>query len=175
MGRDAIAWPPTMPRIETLYTPEEVLERFHDGPQDGVFTDGGAQPNPGPGGWGVVWVEGGTVVEQRHGYEADTTNNRMELTALIQAYRMIPPGRAPRIHSDSELVVKTATIWARQWEKAGWKRKTGPIKNLDLVQELWALVKERPEIEVQWVAAHNGWRWNEYADALASAWTRAEV
>lgn len=149
-----------------------VLDRFQDGPDTGLFTDGSCSPNPGPGGWGVVWVEDGTVIDQRRGEEKDSTNNRMELQALIEAFRMVPEDRELVVYSDSQLVVKTVNEWAAGWERKGWKRKTGPIANLDLVQELWAAVKTRPQLKVQWARAHSGWRWNEYADALASTHMR---
>jgi ribonuclease HI len=145
-----------------------VLDRFQEGPDTGVFTDGSCSPNPGPGGWGVVWVEDGTIVDQRHGEAADSTNNRMELAALIEACRMVPAERELTVYSDSQLVVKTVNEWAAGWERKGWKRKSGPIANLDLVQELWALVKQRPRLRFEWARAHSGWRWNEYADALAT-------
>lgn len=153
----------------------EVLEKYHDGPSTGVFTDGSAIPNPGPGGWGAVWVEDGEVLAQDHGHDPDTTNNRMELTAIIRGIRLVPAGRPVVVHTDSRLAVDTLTSWAAGWERRGWKRKTGPIKNLDLVKEAWALVQERPEVELQWVKAHDGNRWNEYADALATAWARDEL
>lgn len=165
---------PSVTATENL-TLAQVLERFDGGPQDGVFTDGGCRPNPGAGGWGVVWVRAGEIVAQRHGQEPDTTNNRMELTALIEALRLLPADEATTVHSDSELVVKTVNEWARSWEKNGWKRKTGAIANLDLVQQLWALVKERPNVRVEWIAAHDGSRWNEYADSLSCAFARAEL
>jgi ribonuclease HI len=153
----------------------EVLQKYSAGPSSGVFTDGGARPNPGPGGWGVVYVKNGSIVAQLHGRAPDTTNNRMELTALIEAFKLLPPDEAIDVFSDSELCVNTVTKWAVAWEKRGWKRKDGPIKNLDLVQALVALSKERPLVKLQWIKAHNGWLWNEYADSLASAWTRADL
>jgi ribonuclease HI len=158
---------PTVTAMQNLSV-SEVLERFHDGPQDGVFTDGGAQPNPGRGGWGVVWVRDGEILAERHGVEAATTNNRMELTAMIEALRLVPPDADTTVYSDSELCVRTANEWAASWERAGWKRKAGPIKNLELVKELLALKRARPKVKIQWAPAHSGWRWNEYADALAS-------
>lgn len=153
----------------------EVLDTYDDGPDSGVFTDGSAIPNPGPGGWGAVWVEGGEVIAQDHGQDPDTTNNRMELTAIIRGIQLVPEGRPVVVHSDSKLAVDTLTSWAAGWERRGWKRKTGPIKNLDLVKEAWALVQARPEVELQWVKAHAGNRWNEYADSLATAWARDEL
>ena len=70
-----------------LLTPQQVLRRYKEGPKTGVFTDGSCEPNPGPGGWGFVWVENDRIVREAWGGDPDTTNNRMELTALIQAYR----------------------------------------------------------------------------------------
>jgi ribonuclease HI len=163
------------PRQEENLTTAEVLARYVDGPDHGVFTDGSAIPNPGPGGWGVVWVESGEVREQRHGNEPDTTNNRMELRALIEAYRMLPEDAAVEVHTDSKLCVDTITKWAPNWERKGWTKKGGPIKNLELVQELYGLVAARPHCRMTWIAAHAGNRWNEYADSLATAWTRDEV
>lgn len=156
-------------------TTAEVLERYDDGPDTGVFTDGSSIPNPGPGGWGAVYVVDGEIVAEAHGHNADTTNNRMELTALIEGTRLVPVGTAAVLHSDSNLAVRTINEWAAGWESNGWKRKTGPIKNLDLVQELWRIMQARPELSLRWVRAHDGNRWNEYADALATAWTRQEV
>ena len=149
-------------------TPEEVLATQFGGPDDGVFTDGSADPNPGPGGWGWVWVEKGAIQAQGHGREPDTTNNRMELRALIEAYKAIPENRELSVYSDSELCVKTINEWAAGWERRGWKRKAGPVKNLDLVKELFALARSRPRARLRWIRAHDGSRWNEYADALAA-------
>lgn len=153
----------------------EVLETYDEGPDSGVFTDGSAIPNPGPGGWGAVWVRDGEVIAQDHGHDPDTTNNRMELTAIIRGIQLVPEGQPVVVHTDSRLAVDTLTSWAAGWERRGWKRKTGPIKNLDLVKEAWALVQARPEVELQWVKAHAGNRWNEYADSLATAWARDEL
>ena len=155
-----------------LLTPDEVLARYTEGPDTGVFTDGSCDPNPGPGGWGFVWVEKGQIIEERSGHDGQTTNNRMELQALIEAYLLLPEDKALTVYSDSQLAVNTINQWAAGWEKRGWKRKTGPIKNLELVQELWALSNEKPLIELKWIKAHDGSLWNEYADALASSYMR---
>lgn len=162
-------------RREEHLTLVEVLETYDAGPDTGVFTDGSSIPNPGPGGWGAVWVEDGEVIAQDHGHEPDTTNNRMELTAIIRGIQLVPEGRPVTVHTDSRLAVDTLTQWAAGWERRGWKRRTGPIKNLDLVKQAWALVQARPEVELQWVKAHAGNRWNEYADSLATAWARDEL
>ena len=161
-------------REENL-TVAEVLVKYHGGPGSGVFTDGSAVPNPGPGGWGAVWVENGEIQAEKHGHDPDTTNNRMELQALIAAFGMLPEGTVTRVLTDSRLCVDTITKWAPGWERKGWKRKAGPIKNLELVQELLALYRARPTCELIWIAAHSGNRWNEYADSLATAWMRAEL
>lgn len=159
------------PREENL-TLDEVRAKYSGGPQTGVFTDGSASPNPGPGGWGVVWVEGGEVLAQRHGHEPATTNNRMELTALIEAYRVLPADAEVTLFTDSKLCMNTINAWAPKWEANGWKKKGGPIKNLELVQELLALDRAHERCEIDWVAAHSGNLWNEYADSLATAWMR---
>ncbi|MEZ5980474.1 MAG: ribonuclease H [Planctomycetota bacterium] len=161
--------------FEENLTLAQVLARHAADPTTGVFTDGSAKPNPGPGGWGVVWVEDGKVVEQRHGRTAKTTNNRMELTALIEAFRLLPNDAAVPVATDSRLCVDTITKWAPGWERKGWKKKDGEIKNLELVQELLALRREHPACELRWVAAHSGHLWNEYADSLATAWMRDEL
>ncbi len=153
-----------------LLTPDEVLARYTAGPDTGIFTDGSCDPNPGPGGWGLVWVESGEIREERNGQAPDTTNNRMELQALIEAMTLLAEDARVDIYSDSQLCVKTVNEWAAGWERRGWKRKTGPIKNLDLVQELWALAQARPGVTFKWIKAHDGSRWNEYADALASTY-----
>ena len=154
---------------------EEVLARYTDGPQTGVFTDGGSVPNPGPGGWGMVWVEDGVVRDQAHGHEPDTTNNRMELTALLAAFRALPENAEVVVYTDSKLCLDTITKWAPGWERKGWKRKGDPLKNLDLIKELLALYRKHPGCKLEWIAAHNGYRWNEYVDSLASAWRRSEL
>jgi ribonuclease HI len=158
-----------------MMTLEEVLQSYSAGPQNGVFTDGGAQPNPGPGGWGYVHVQDGHVISQKHGHSPETTNNRMELTALINAFSALDEDATVEIYSDSELCVKTVNEWAASWEKRGWKRSSGPIANLELVKELYSLSKSRPKVRLTWIKAHNGWLWNEYADSLSTAWTRSTL
>ena len=150
-----------------------VLSRYSAGPKDGVFTDGAADPNPGPGGWGAVYVVNDRIVAEEHGHEGHTTNNRMELTALLAGCRLVPPGTRAVLYTDSELCVNTMTKWAKGWEARGWTRRDGPIKNLELVKALYATLRARPELEIRWIRAHSGARWNEYADALATAYRRS--
>lgn len=161
--------------VEEDRTLAEVLATYTGGPTEGVFTDGSAQPNPGPGGWGAVYVVDDEAVEQAHGHDPDTTNNRMELTALIAGYDLVPPGVATTVYTDSKLCVDTITKWAKGWEQRGWRRKSGPIANLDLVRELYERDRERPELTLAWIAGHAGARWNEYADALSTAYRRDQL
>jgi ribonuclease HI len=98
-----------------------------------------------------------------------TTNNRMELTALITGYRLLQPDEAVTLWSDSQLCVRTINEWACAWEKNGWRRKGGPIKNLELVQELYELARSHDRAKLCWIRSHNGSRWNEYADVLATS------
>jgi len=137
-------------------------------PQDGVFTDGSATPNPGPGGWAAVRVAGGTVIGELTGSDPATTNNRMELMALLRGIELVPERTAEVLYSDSQLAVRTVNEWAPAWEARGWRRARGPVENLDLVRPLVEALRARPELEVRWIRAHVGHRWNEYADRLAA-------
>ena len=159
-----------MANPDELLSPDEVLRRYTGGPKSGVFTDGSCEGNPGPGGWGFVWVKNDEIVAEATGTDPATTNNRMELKALIEAYKKLPADAEVTIHSDSQLCVKTVNEWAAGWEKRGWRRKSGPIANLELVKELYALANAHPTVTLRWIRAHDGTRWNEYADALASAY-----
>lgn len=161
----------------TQYNPKQkealdkVLAKYKDGLVDGIFTDGGARPNPGPGGWGAVYVKNNEIIWAKNGYSEDTTNNRMEITALIETLKSLSPEDEVQIYSDSNLCVNTLNIWAKNWEKANWTKKSGPIKNLELVKEAYSLYNSLPKVNIKWVKAHNGWRWNEYADVLSGLWT----
>jgi ribonuclease HI len=161
-------------REENL-TRAEVLEKYTAGPKTGVFTDGSSHPNPGPGGWGFVWVAEGDIQREGYGAADDTTNNRMELKALIEAYKALPADTSVTVFSDSQLCVNTINDWAPKWEQAGWTRKSGPLKNLDLVKELLELFRAHPDCPLEWMRAHAGSLWNEYADSLATAWRRSEL
>jgi ribonuclease HI len=154
-------------------TVAESLAMFHDGPQTGVFTDGSSEGNPGPGGWGAVLVVDGQVVAQDYGSEPYTTNNRMELRAMIAGLEMVPPDTPTDVYTDSELVVNILTKWAPGWRERGWKKKSpGPIANLELIQQAFELAESKPQANIRWIKAHIGNRWNEYADSLATAYRR---
>ena len=142
-------------------------------PMTGVFTDGSSVPNPGPGGWGAVYVVDGEVVSEASGSDPDTTNNRMELKALVEAVDLVPDGKPTTVYSDSNLAVRTINEWAAGWERRGWKRKNGPVENLDLVKAAYVAYRSRPELDLVWIKAHVGFTWNEYADELATR-ARAE-
>jgi ribonuclease HI len=151
----------------------EVLSSFTEGPDTGIFTDGASEGNPGPGGWGAVYVVDNEVVEEAKGADPHTTNNKMELTALISGLGMAPADLPIDIYTDSQLIVNIVTKWADGWEARGWTKKSpGPIANLELVKKAHALHKQKPQARIQWIKAHSGNRWNEYADALATSYRR---
>ena len=135
-----------------------------------IYTDGGCSPNPGPGGWGFVVVVGDEPVFESCDGELQTTNNRMELTAIIRALEYCrdraSEWAAATIYSDSNLSVQTYNSWMAGWEKLGWRRKRGPVENLDLVKQLAQLKNDCPEVALQWIKGHAGGKWNEYADRL---------
>ena len=152
-----------------------MLERHSAGPTSGVFTDGSCSGNPGPGGWGAVYVLDGRILAQEYGADPQTTNNRMEFTAMIHGLQMLGPNEPADVFTDSQLVVNTLTQWAAGWERNGWRRRDGEVKNLELVREAYMLLKERPLARLRWIKAHDGSLWNEYADALSTAYMRSEV
>ena len=115
-----------------------------------------------------MYVRDNEIVSEAYGHGGETTNNRMELFALIKAADLVPEGTSATVYTDSNLAVRTITEWAAGWEKRGWKRKSGPVENLDLVKKAYSVYKERPELELRWIKAHVGFRWNEYADELAN-------
>ncbi len=131
-----------------------------------VYTDGACSGNPGPGGWGAILRYGGHE-KQLFGGEADTTNNRMELMAAIQALESLKRGCVVRLTTDSEYVKKGITEWMPQWKQRGWRTAARkPVKNVDLWQRLDVAVG-RHQVEWHWVRGHSGHVENELADELA--------
>ena len=128
------------------------------------FTDGSASPNPGPGGFAVIDLDSKQPVAL--GKEANTTNIRMEAMALIAAYKLAEPD--DQIMTDSEFWVNVVTKWADGWRKNGWTKKSGPIKNLELVKELFELYESKPDVELTWTRGHVGTEGNELADEWAN-------
>ncbi len=133
-----------------------------------IYTDGACEPNPGPGSWAFIHVMDNKVILENCGFHPSTTNNRMEFSAAIQAIKSIPITQSVIIHSDSRLLVNTYQSWMHSWFKKGWKKKKGPVANLDLVKELWDLKHQYQLINFQWIKAHNGHIWNEYVDEMCS-------
>lgn len=132
-----------------------------------IYTDGACRGNPGPGGWGVFIIEDG---EERdlYGGEPDTTNNRMELTAAIEALRELGEGREIELYTDSEYVKNGITSWLRNWKARGWQNAAKkPVKNQDLWKTLDAL-SQRHNVDWRWVRGHAGHPGNERADQLAN-------
>ncbi|MCJ2085341.1 ribonuclease HI [Methylobacterium sp. E-005] len=130
-----------------------------------VYADGGCDPNPGPGGWGVVIAAQDGTVELCGGDPTSTTNNRMELTAAIKGLEHFPAGAAIEMRCDSQYVVKSVTEWMRGWKAKGWRTTTGEVKNVDLMKRLDELNAAR-DVKWTWVRGHAGDRLNERADAL---------
>lgn len=132
-----------------------------------IYTDGACRGNPGPGGWGVILGYKGRFKEL-YGGEPDTTNNRMELMAAIQALEALNNPCSVRLHSDSSYVLKGITEWMDNWKKRGWKTASkSPVKNEDLWRRLDAAIALH-EIEWLWVKGHSGDEGNDRADALAN-------
>ncbi|MEY2800881.1 MAG: putative ribonuclease, partial [Pseudomonadota bacterium] len=134
-----------------------------------IYTDGACKGNPGPGGWGVLLKAGGTEKEL-FGGEPATTNNRMELMAVIQALSALKRPCEVTLFLDSQYVLKGITEWLPGWKAKGW-RTAGkqPVKNVELWQQLDALVQHGGHrIDWRWVRGHNGDPGNERADALAN-------
>ena len=130
-----------------------------------IYTDGGCYPNPGIGGWGAVMLFGGHRKELSGG-EVNSTNNRMELTAAIEALAALTTPCRVILHTDSEYLQKGFTEWMPKWRRNGWRRKGGAIKNLDLWKRLDKEVS-RHEVMWEWVPAHTGIAENERCDELA--------
>lgn len=132
-----------------------------------IFTDGACRGNPGPGGWGVVLNYQGRE-KTINGFHPETTNNRMELTAVIEGLRSLNRDCAIELNTDSKYVLQGINAWIANWKKNGWKTATKKtVKNADLWRQLDQQVS-RHQINWRWVKAHSGVRGNETADQLAN-------
>ncbi len=132
-----------------------------------IYTDGACSGNPGPGGWGSVLLYNGHRREMSGG-EAGTTNNRMEMMAVIQALESLNRPCSVMIYTDSVYVMKGMMEWIEQWKKRNWKTAAKkPVKNVELWQRL-EQASSRHDIEWQWVKGHSGVPENERADELAT-------
>ena len=131
-----------------------------------IYTDGACSGNPGPGGWGAVLISGGHRKDICGG-EPDTTNNRMEMMAAIQALEALTKPCAVELHTDSTYVMKGISEWIHSWKKRGWKTADKkPVKNEDLWRRL-DTARDRHTVDWRWVKGHAGHELNEYADSLA--------
>jgi ribonuclease HI len=132
-----------------------------------IYTDGACRGNPGPGGWGALLISG-KHQKTMHGGEPDTTNNRMELTAAIEALNALKGHSSVILYTDSKYVMDGIKDWMPNWKERGWKTAARkPVKNKDLWQALDEAT-QRHEIDWRWVKGHNGNPGNEKADELAN-------
>jgi ribonuclease HI len=136
-----------------------------DKPQVTIYTDGACDPNPGPGGWAVL-LRSGEYVKELTGRDANTTNNRMELTAAIQALRSLRQPCQVNLYTDSEYLKRGITEWLPGWRARGWRRKEGALANADLWQALDEAMQPH-EIRWHWVRGHASNRDNQRVDRLA--------
>ena len=141
-----------------------------------IYTDGACKGNPGPGGWGVL-LRAGATEKELFGGEASTTNNRMELLAVIRALESLKRPCAVTLHVDSQYVLKGMTEWLPGWKAKGWRTASKqPVKNADLWRHLDELVRSSGHrIDWRWVRGHNGDPGNERADALANRGVEAAL
>lgn len=136
-------------------------------PQVMIYTDGACSPNPGPGGWGAIHIFDGRPAVEISGFGGETTNNRMELTAVVQALSTLKRSHRVTLYTDSQYVKNGITSWIKKWQKNNWQtadRK--PVKNVDLWQTLLD-ESNRHEVSWKWIRGHTADKWNERADELA--------
>ncbi|HSG38939.1 MAG TPA: ribonuclease HI [Thermoanaerobaculia bacterium] len=133
-----------------------------------IYTDGGAEPNPGAGGWAAILIDPSTGQSREiSGGEPDTTNNRMELTAAMRALEALKRPCRVRLYTDSQYLRKGITQWLPGWIARGWRRKDGELQNEDLWRRLAELIQVH-DIRWDWVKGHAGNKYNERADQLAT-------
>lgn len=131
-----------------------------------IYTDGACRGNPGPGGWAFCCLN---PLFEQSGFENQTTNNRMELKAMIEFLKQTDQEKQYIVYTDSQYVYKGIMNWRHSWKKNGWKNsKKKQIENLDLWKWLDELVECRTNIDYQWIRGHNGDEGNEKADLLAN-------
>lgn len=145
------------PQPATIVLPPDAIE---------IFTDGSCAPNAGPGGWAFAVYRGSKEVHSAFGGAAPTTNNRMEMQALMEALRWLDPARAALIWSDSQYVVNGCLTWRHGWKRKNWTRGKAVLANTDLWEDLDGLLEARV-VDVRWTRGHVGTIGNERADELA--------
>ncbi len=133
-----------------------------------IYTDGACSGNPGPGGWGAI-LKYGEKMKEMSGGEAETTNNRMELSGVIAALSALKEPCEVTLYTDSQYIVNAINqCWLKSWIAKGWKRKTGPVKNPDLWQKVYDLLQTHT-VEFVWVKGHAENPYNNRCDELAVA------
>jgi ribonuclease HI len=136
-------------------------------PSVSIYTDGACKGNPGPGGWGAI-LQSGPHLKELKGFEAETTNNRMELMGVIEALKALKAPSDIRLVSDSRYVLNGLETWLKGWKARGWKTADKkPVKNADLWIELDTIMAPH-SLKFEWVKGHNGHEFNERADQLAN-------
>jgi len=134
-------------------------------PKVEIFTDGACSGNPGPGGWAAILRSGSKEMEISGG-EKETTNNRMEVQAALEALRCLKKPSQVRFHTDSSYLLNGATSWLEDWKKRNWKRKHGQLQNIDLWKEM-DIELAKHQVDWVWVKGHAGNPMNERVDELA--------
>ncbi len=130
-----------------------------------VYTDGSCQPNPGPGGWAAI-IKDGKKETILKGFDPNSTNNRMELTAALEALKAIGRKRRVRLYTDSQYLKNGVESWMKNWKAKNWKRKGGKLANVDLWKQISDEIDQR-KIDWRWVKGHNGNLYNERVDRIA--------
>ena len=137
-----------------------------------IYTDGGCDPNPGIGGWAAILLDAQKRETVLSGADPHTTNNRMELTAAIEALRALKAPATVDLYTDSTYLMKGITEWMPKWLAKNWRGSSGPVLNVDLWQRLLAETA-RHKINWHWVKGHAGNRYNQRVDALVHAARRS--
>jgi ribonuclease HI len=130
-----------------------------------IYTDGSCDPNPGPGGWAAIILEG-EKKKILKGFSETSTNNRMELTAALEALKAVDPSKPVKIYTDSQYLQKGVEEWLSNWKAHNWKRKGGVLANIDLWKKI-AVEITRHKIVWRWIKGHAGNPYNEQADKIA--------
>lgn len=130
-----------------------------------IYTDGACDPNPGPGGWAALLLYDNRE-KTLTGFEEQTTNNRMELTAAIQALKALKQPSQVGFYTDSEYLKRGISEWMPNWRARNWRRKSGKLANVDLWKKLDEVIQQH-HIEWHWVRGHSGDRYNQHVDYLA--------